>query len=106
MDARYVYVIQFNDGVVKVGQTRNIRGRYKAHQYWGRLTGREVVEIDFGLRYGSALPDERQLIAFCAARWQVLPGYRECFVDADFDELYEYFLELDRAAGARDFLPA
>jgi predicted GIY-YIG superfamily endonuclease len=97
-DAQFLYVIQYDDGLVKVGQTRNMHQRYKFHQYWGRLTGRTVTEVDIGLRYGSALPDERKLIAFCQERWPALEGHREYFIGADFDQVWQYMRVLDAAA--------
>lgn len=98
--ARYLYVIGFNDGVVKVGQTRNMRQRYKHHQYWGRLTGRTVTDVDIDIRYGSALPDEKKLITFCQERWSALDGHREYFADADFDEVWQFFRDLDQPTAA------
>ena len=97
-DTRYLYVIGFSDRTVKVGQTRDMRRRFKAHQWWGRRRGLTVPEVNFGLRYGSALPDEKKLIRFCEKRWQQLPGHREFFVEADFDEVDRYFMELERVA--------
>lgn len=97
---RYLYVIQFSDGIVKVGQTRNMRQRYKYHQYWGRRTGRTVTDVDIDLRYGSALPDEKKLIAFCQERWPALEGHREYFVGADFDEVWQFFRDLDQPTAA------
>lgn len=104
MNARYLYVIHFGNGIVKVGQTKNIRKRYKAHKAWARQADTDIAEVDFGLRYGSARPDERKLIAFCQARWSTLPGHREYFIGADFDEVYAYFWSLEEIAASAGYV--
>lgn len=97
-DVHYLYVIQFSDGAVKVGQTRHVRERLKHHEYEARLADRTVEEFDFSFRYSNALAEERRLIAFCAARWTAEPGRREYFADADFEALCSYFQQLERLA--------
>lgn len=98
-DVRYLYVIQFANGIVKVGQTNDIRRRYKDHLRWARQTRTSIAEVNFGYRDGSARPDERKLIQFCLERWQRLEGHAEYFVGADFEEVDAYFMALERAAG-------
>ncbi|MFJ6215120.1 hypothetical protein ACIQGZ_17550 [Streptomyces sp. NPDC092296] len=93
--ARFLYVIGFADGVVKVGQTQNMPQRFRAHQCYGRRNGATIERFEIGLRHGSARPDEKRLIAFCAERWPVVPGHSEFFVGADFDEVADYFWALE-----------
>lgn len=99
-DIHYLYVIQFANGIVKVGRSRDMRQRYKAHQGWARQHGTTITEVDFSFRYGTAGPDERRLIRFCRDRWHNLAGYNEHFVDADFDEVFTYFRALEHMASA------
>lgn len=99
-DANYLYVILFANGVLKVGQSRNVRQRYKTHRWWARQHGTTIAEVNIGLRYGTASPDERKLIAFCRDRWPALQGHREYFVGADFEEVDAYFMALESVASA------
>lgn len=99
-DIRYLYVILFENGVVKVGQTNDLHRRFKDHRRWAREHQTSIAEFDYSLRYGTANPDERRLIRFCQDRWYSLPGHRESFADADFDEVFTYFRALENAASA------
>jgi hypothetical protein len=99
-DVRYLYVIGFTSGLVKVGHTRDVRQRYKTHRSWARARGIEIVDVDYSYRHGTTAPDERRLIRFCTERWYALPGYAEVFVDADFDEVHTYFRALENMAAA------
>lgn len=86
---RYVYVLEFTSGTVKVGQTRNPVNRFKEHAKAAEAHGHAIVRswasephVEFG-------ENETALISFCAARWTVASG-REAFNEADFETVVEY----------------
>lgn len=106
MRSQYLYVIGFTGNVVKVGRTVDMVTRAKAHRLWARRAGLRMIEMDFERRNESVIADERRLIAFCAARWETVPGHREFFSGADFEELWEYFSTVEHVPAGPGSTPA
>lgn len=85
-----IYVMAFENGYVKVGQTVDWDSRVKAHSYNPRVRGHKRVST-WWQRSFSALEDERALIQ--AARdlaGVVAPGSREWFTGVDHAALTDW----------------
>jgi hypothetical protein len=96
MDGLYLYVIQFNDHVVKVGRSINVVHRIRQHRCEARKIGARVQKIWISFPYMSNA-DEAKLIAFCKARYPLIQGF-EYFLTDEFDTVTDYAIELDDAA--------
>lgn len=86
---RYVYVLEFTSGVIKVGQTRNPLNRFKEHANAARTHGHAITRSWASLPGIEFHENELALITFCSERWTVTSG-REAFDSADFDTIVEY----------------
>lgn len=84
-----VYVVQFDSGIVKVGQTIRTKTRLWQHGNDARSRADQVTETWMSSGHTNALENERELIAFCKERWHVAFG-REFFGGADFGEIVEF----------------
>lgn len=78
-DEGYVYVVEFDSGVIKVGKARNAKSRLAAHARSGLI--RSSWTSPCHLHCGKT---EALLISFCAERGE-LHGGREYFRGLDFD---------------------
>lgn len=86
---RYVYVIEFTSGTVKVGQTRDARKRVGEHTRAARAHGHTAARTWVSIPHVGFAANEASLIAFCEERWTVAAG-REAFESGDFDSVVEY----------------
>ncbi|WP_405673128.1 hypothetical protein [Streptomyces sp. NBC_01530] len=86
---RYVYVIEFTSGTVKVGQTRDARKRIGQHAAAAQAHGHTVARTWVSIPHVGFAATESSLIAFCEERWVVAAG-REAFEAGDFDSVVEY----------------
>lgn len=91
----YLYVIEFNDRVVKVGKTARPAARFAEHERDARAIGCKIRQHWLSFPYMSPAY-ERMLIAFCKAHWPRVQGLE--FFDADFEEVVEFATELDEIA--------
>lgn len=91
----YLYVIEFNDGVVKVGQTARLAARFDEHERAARKIGCKIRRRWISFPYMSSAY-ERMLIAYCKFSWPRVQGLE--FFDADFDAVVEFAEELDEIA--------
>jgi hypothetical protein len=86
---RYIYVIEFTTGVVKVGQASHKEQRVADHTRTAQKHGTAVARSWVSAEHQEYAQNETALIAFCAERWP-LAGGREYFANADYDEVVEY----------------
>lgn len=63
----YVYALRFDNGMVKVGQTRNPTARMRQHQDTADVMGRSLVEVWMSPAHATVDANERVLIAHMAA---------------------------------------
>jgi hypothetical protein len=77
-DPGYLYVVEFDSGVVKVGKTVNAESRLAAHARAGLVRSSWA-----SLHHLECSKTERQLVAFCTEHGTVHSG-REYFRDLDF----------------------
>lgn len=91
----YLYVLQFSDGVVKVGQTVRPAERFAEHERDAKKIGCTTRQRWLSFPYMSSR-HERMLIAYCKANWPRVQGLE--FFEADFDEVVEFATELDEIA--------
>jgi hypothetical protein len=95
----YLYVVQFNDHVIKVGRSSKVVQRIKQHRREARKIGASIQKIWISFPYMS-VADEAKLIAFCKDRWPLIQGF-EYFLTTDFDAVVDYATELDEASLSR-----
>jgi predicted GIY-YIG superfamily endonuclease len=86
---RYVYVIEFTSGTVKVGQTRDARRRIGEHSKAAQAHGHTAARTWVSVPHTGYSANESALIAFCEERWTTAVG-REAFEAADFNAVVEY----------------
>lgn len=86
---RYVYVIEFTSGTVKVGQTRDARRRIGEHSKAAQAHGHTAARTWVSIPHVGYAANESALIAFCEERWTAAVG-REAFEAANFDVVVEY----------------
>lgn len=91
----YLYVIEFNDGVVKVGQTVRPAERLAEHERDAKAIGCTTRQRWLSFPYMSSR-HEQMLIAYCKVNWPRVQGLE--FFDAPFDEVVEFATELDEIA--------
>lgn len=91
----YLYVIEFSDGVVKVGQTVRPAERFAEHERDAKKIGCTTRRRWLSFPYMSSRY-EQLLIEFCKVSWPRVQGLE--FFDADFDEVVEFATELDEIA--------
>jgi hypothetical protein len=94
-DPGYLYVIQFDSGVVKVGKAENAKSRLAEHAKVGLIRSSWTSP-----RHIHCSRTERQLIAFCSEHGQ-LHGGREYFRDIDFSEVCAHASRVVRNAQRR-----
>lgn len=90
---RYVYVIEFSSGTVKVGQTANPRARLGEHDNAAQAHGHTIQRSWVSAPHTAYKENEGALIAFGAERWPNAVG-REAFTDADYEVIVEFALGL------------
>lgn len=87
---QYLYVIEFTDGVVKVGRTGRLNARIKEHRRAAKVIGLGIrngwIEGDFTL--SAVVRVERELIAYCADSWPLVQGLE--YFAAPFDEVADF----------------
>lgn len=93
-----IYVLQFNDGVVKVGQSARIGQRIDRHRQNARKAG-YTIRDGWISQACMRLSDERRLIDFCKQRWPLVQGLE--YFDGDFDTIVDFAETLEAAARAR-----
>ncbi|MDG9701726.1 hypothetical protein [Streptomyces sp. DH37] len=86
---RYVYVLEFSSGTVKVGQTGDPAKRVKEHENAAMAHGISVARSWVSTPHVEFEDNEAALIAFCSERWPTTAG-REAFESGDFAEVVEY----------------
>jgi hypothetical protein len=86
---RFVYVIEFTSGTVKVGQTANPQGRLHSHKQGARAHGHAIARSWVSAPHVNYDANEQALIAFCSARWSTSSGH-EYFANANFDQVVEH----------------
>jgi hypothetical protein len=93
----HLYVVEFTDGVVKVGRTCRLIDRLKAHRKDAREIGVGFGQLWYerGFSLSSAKACERMLIAHCKSKWPIAQGLE--WFDAPFDEVVNYAEELAEA---------
>jgi predicted GIY-YIG superfamily endonuclease len=102
---RYVYVIEFTSGTVKVGQTASPQKRVAQHDKAAQAHRHSVVRSWVSAPHFEYATNETALIAFCEERWKVAAG-REAFEAADFDSVVEYAQGLPYSRVTEDELNA
>lgn len=100
---QYIYVVQFNSGIVKVGRTMNPATRLKSHATGGRPHGISVSAQWLSQPHLRAKRNEHLLIAFCKDRYQSVND-GEFFVDAEPSEIVAYAERLNVSAGGPEVL--
>lgn len=93
MRAGHVYAVQFSTGVVKVGQTRQLKARLADHAKTAQAHGHTVHESLLSPPHTNYLANEAALIAFCSSRGTLIAG-REYFEGCDMQEVAFFFGEL------------
>jgi hypothetical protein len=86
---RYVYVLEFSSGTVKVGQTGNPANRFKEHGNAAAAHGHTITRTWVSAPHIEFRENETALISFCADRWAAASG-REAFEGAALDAIVEY----------------
>lgn len=86
---RYVYVIEFTSGTIKVGQARDAKKRISQHVKAAQAHGHSAVRTWVSIPHVGFAANESALIAFCGERWAVAVGL-EAFEGADYDAVVEY----------------
>ncbi|MGW4786170.1 GIY-YIG nuclease family protein [Streptomyces sp. NPDC004230] len=86
---RYVYVLEFTSGTVKVGQTRNPANRFREHGNAAETHGHRITRSWTSAPHVEFQENESALIRFCSDRWVSASGL-EAFDGADFDAVVEY----------------
>ncbi|MFD5027058.1 hypothetical protein [Streptomyces sp. NPDC058373] len=86
---RYVYVIEFSSGIVKVGQSGRPQARVREHEKAAAMHGHTILRRWVSAPHTGCDANEKLLIAFAAERWPASSG-REAFTDAHYDEIVEF----------------
>ncbi len=86
---KYVYVIEFASGTIKVGQTREPLKRFEDHATGAVRHGDSIKRTWASKPHVGYADNEKSMIAFCAARWSTTTGI-EYFSGADFDAIVAY----------------
>lgn len=86
---RYIYVVEFTSGSVKVGQTGNPNKRIGQHSMAAQAHGHSASRTWVSGPHIEYVANEAALIAFCEERWSVAVGH-ETFEAADFASILEY----------------
>ncbi|MET8985920.1 hypothetical protein ABZW49_10765 [Nonomuraea wenchangensis] len=86
---RYIYVVEFATGVVKVGRASHKEHRVADHARTAEKHGVPVVRSWVSEEHQEYAENETALIAFCTERWP-LAGGKEYFANADYDEVVRY----------------
>lgn len=97
----HVYVVQFGDGIVKVGHAQNPKARIKSHATEAAHHGQTVTQCWSSSRHGASWFSEDDLIAWCAERGSLARG-REYFSGIDFDDLVYFAATLATKERPRD----
>lgn len=88
----HLYVIEFDSGTVKVGQTRNPASRFAEHTRNAAVHGHAVTRSWTSTLHSNFRDTELALIAFCSARWGVVA--REYFPGSDYEEIVRHAANL------------
>jgi hypothetical protein len=88
----YVYIIEFDGGLVKVGRTNNPKNRIAAHAGNVRsVSGYKIINHWVSVKHSNYSENEANLINFCSAKFDKNEGSgREWFVGCDFDSIVSY----------------
>jgi hypothetical protein len=84
-DGGYVYVLRYDDGLVKVGRTRDARSRLTGHATTGRVFGRQLAEWWVSPPHDGWRENEKTLVSFAADLGA--PVAAEYFPGISFDDL-------------------
>lgn len=96
----WLYVIEFSDGVVKVGRTTDARQRIKRHGWDAKARGAEICSWWISVLHSNTSETERIMKECCSRHWSLFDG-DEYFADADFDMAVTYamFFRYQRPCG-------
>ncbi|MEV7975388.1 hypothetical protein [Streptomyces sp. NPDC086519] len=83
---RYVYVIEFSSGVVKVGMASSAATRFAQHNNAARIHGSSIDRHWVSPPHVRAGANEKALIEFCKRRADVVHG-AEYFTGVEFDDV-------------------
>ncbi len=86
MNAGYVYVIAFDNGMVKVGRTQDTNARFNSHEQIARSFGLKVTDRWESPRHGGWLENEQALMRL-ARELGGMPTTPEYFNGVSFDAL-------------------
>jgi hypothetical protein len=87
---QYVYVLQFGDRTVKVGQSWDAQRRIGQHHAEAHRHGASVVHSWFSPAHLDFAANEQRLISFCLKRYGAAASGREYFHSADYLEVLTY----------------
>ena len=85
----WLYVIDFSDNVIKIGQTTDARQRIKRHHWDARKRGAEVRRWWISVKHSNKSETESVLKQCCLRHWTLFDG-DEYFANADFDMAVTY----------------
>lgn len=86
---RFIYVVEFTTGVVKVGRASHQSQRVAEHGRSAEKHGAAITRSWVSERHKEYARNETALIAFCAERWS-LAGGKEYFAGANYGEVVKY----------------
>ncbi|MEU9713942.1 hypothetical protein [Streptomyces sp. NPDC047976] len=85
----WLYIVEFSDGVIKVGRTADARERIKRHGWDARRRGAEIGRWWISVKHSNVDETERVMKQCCLRHWKLFDG-DEYFADADFDMAVTY----------------
>lgn len=85
----YIYAVEFENGIVKVGQTSSLDERFKAYQAQSKCYGTRVNET-WQAWVEDPSAGERRLMELAADYGASLHAGREWFTDASFDHIVRF----------------
>ena len=86
----YIYVIEFDDGLIKVGRTRRPDQRIKTHESnVFNFTKKKIKNRWVSNSHGNCNQNELLLVRFCSSKGEST-GSREWFSGVIFDEVVSY----------------
>jgi hypothetical protein len=88
----YVYIIEFDGGLVKVGRTNNPKNRITAHAGNVRsVSGAKINKQWVSVKHSNYSENEANLINFCSSKFDKNEGAgREWFVGCNFESIVCY----------------
>lgn len=96
-----LYVVEFDQGTVKIGYSTDPDARIKSVMYQGAVFRHKIIRHWISEPHTGAYLNEKTLIEWCAVRASEVNG-KEWFVGLEFDEVKKTILQLIEADG---FLP-